>query len=222
MPEVIYLGHSCFRLRGKDGVVIMDPYARDIGYEIGKPAAHIVTVSHAHPDHSNVAAVKPLRDELFVIDGPGEYEISGIFVSGIHTYHDKEQGARRGRNTIYVVRLDDVSFCHLGDLGHVLTTSQLEEIGDVDVLFVPVGDAEWTLGPAEAAEVISEIQPRLVVPMHYGTPQLQFDAPLAPLEKFAHEMGLTEWVAEDKLVINAIKAADEKETRVAILKQVSA
>ncbi|GIV97988.1 MAG: Zn-dependent hydrolase [Herpetosiphonaceae bacterium] len=218
MAEVTYLGHSCFRLRGREGIIVMDPYHRAIGYDLGRPTAHIVTVSHQHPDHNNTAAVKPLRESVFIIDGPGEYEVGGIFIHGIQTYHDKERGARLGRNTIYVVHLDGVVFCHLGDLGHELNTTQIEEIGNVDVLFVPVGDGEWTLSPPEAAEVISEIEPRLVIPMHYAMPQLQFDAPLVPLDRFIHEMGLTDWQPEEKLVINASSATESAETRVVILK----
>lgn len=202
MPDIVYLGHSCFRLRGRDGILIFDPFDRSIGLDLGRPTAHIVTVSHDHPDHANVAAVKPQRDQVFLIDGPGEYEIGGILITGVRTYHDKSKGKERGFNTVYVVHLDDVVFCHLGDLGHELSQSQIEEIGNVDVLFIPVGGAE-TIGPAEASNVISQIEPRVVVPMHYALPQLSFEHQLAPLEKFTQEMGLKDLPIEDKVTLSA-------------------
>jgi L-ascorbate metabolism protein UlaG (beta-lactamase superfamily) len=221
MPDIQYLGHSCFRLRGRDGIVLTDPFDRSIGIDIGRPTAHIVTVSHNHPDHSNVAAVKPLRDQLFVIDGAGDYEVSGILVSGVRTYHDTKKGAELGKNTAYVIHIDDVVFCHLGDLGHELSTYQLDEIGNVDVLFIPVGGGE-TISPATATSVISQIEPRIVVPMHYASEgQQTFMEELAPLDKFTHELGLKEVVAEEKLTVTANNLpAEGEETRVVIMKRV--
>jgi L-ascorbate metabolism protein UlaG (beta-lactamase superfamily) len=219
MPDIQYLGHSCFRLRGRDGIVITDPFDRSVGLDVGRPTAHIITVSHDHPDHANVGAVKPAREKAFTINGPGEYEVGGILISGVRTYHDKKQGAELGRNTVYVIHIDDVVFCHLGDLGHELTTHQIDEIGSVDVLFVPVGGGE-TIGPAEAASVISQIEPRIVVPMHYAQAgQSSFMADLAPIEKFTHELGLKEFVAEEKLTISSTNLpAEGDETRVVIMK----
>lgn len=219
MPDVQYLGHSCFRLRGRDGIVLTDPYDRSVGLDIGRPTAHIVTVSHDHPDHTNTAAVKPARERVFVIDGAGEYEVGGILITGVRTYHDKHKGAERGKNTVYVIHLDDVVFCHLGDLGHELSAQQLDEIGNVDVLFVPVGGDE-TIGPAEAVSVISQIEPRIVVPMHYALgDQASFLGDLAPLEKFAHEVGLKEYTAETKLSVTASSLpGDEEQTRIVILR----
>lgn len=221
MPDITYLGHACFRLRGRDGVVLCDPYNRSIGMDLGRPTAHIVTVSHDHPDHNYVAGVKPMREKVFVIDGPGDYEVSGVLISGIRTAHDKSKGSERGFNTVYVIHLDDVVFCHLGDLGHELSQSQIEEIGEVDVLFVPVGGGE-TIGPAEATSVISQIGPRIVLPMHYATTQLSFEYDLAPLEKFTHELGLKEIAPEEKLSVTPTNLpAEGEETRVVILKAVN-
>jgi L-ascorbate metabolism protein UlaG (beta-lactamase superfamily) len=217
MPDILYLGHSCFRLRGRDGTIITDPYNRSAGLDIGRPTAHLVTVSHHHPDHNNVQAVKPLREQLVVLDGPGEYEVGGVLINGVQSYHDKAQGAERGRNTIYVIHLDDVVFCHLGDLGHRLSKSQIEELGVVDVLFVPAGGGE-TISPSEAIELISEIEPRLVIPMHYASGQQSFDMQLLPIDKFAHEMGLKEWASEAKLSITASSLpAEDDQTRVVIM-----
>lgn len=219
MPDIQYLGHSCFRLRGREGILLCDPYDRSVGVEIGRPTAHIVTVSHAHPDHTNVAAVKPMRERLFVIDGPGEYEVGGVMIAGVRTFHDKHKGAEHGSNTVYVIHMDDVVFCHLGDLGHELTTHQLDEIGNVDVLFVPVGGDE-TIGPAEAVSVISQIEPRIVIPMHYAlNEQRSFTSDLAPLEKFTHEVGLKEIVPEEKLTVTTANLpSEDEETRFVIMK----
>jgi L-ascorbate metabolism protein UlaG (beta-lactamase superfamily) len=221
MPEVQYLGHSCFRLRGRDGVVLTDPFDRSVGFDIGKPTAQVITVSHNHPDHANVAAVRPQREQLFVIDGPGEYEVGGIMIGGVRTYHDNKKGAELGKNTVYVIHMDDVVFCHLGDLGHELTTQQLDEIGNVDVLFIPVGGGE-TISPATASSVISQIEPRMVVPMHYATTnQASFLlSDLEPLEKFTHELGLKDVVAEEKLTVTASSLpAEGEETKVVIMKR---
>jgi L-ascorbate metabolism protein UlaG (beta-lactamase superfamily) len=222
MPDVQFLGHACVRLRGRDGIVLCDPYDRSVGLDIGKPSAHIVTVSHNHADHNNVAAVKPMREKLFVIDGPGEYEVSGVLITGVRTFHDKAKGAERGSNIVFVVHLDEVTFCHLGDLGHELSQSQLEAIGDVDVLFVPVGGGE-TISPAEASGVIAQLEPRIVVPIHYATTQLSFEHELAPLDKFAHEMGLKDVVPEEKLTVTSANLPPETEqARVVVLRAVNA
>jgi L-ascorbate metabolism protein UlaG (beta-lactamase superfamily) len=221
MPDIQYLGHSCFRLRGRDGIVLTDPFDRSVGMDIGRPTAHIVTVSHRHPDHANVLAVKPLREQLFVVEGAGEYEVGGIMIAGVRTYHDNKKGAELGKNTVYVIHMDDVIFCHLGDLGHELTTQQLDEIGNVDVLFIPVGGGE-TISPATATSVISQIEPRIVVPMHYAmSGQQSFTTDLAPLEKFTHELGLKDVVAEEKLSVTAANLpAEGEETRVVVMQRV--
>jgi len=217
LAEISYLGHACFRLRGKEGIVLCDPYHPTLGLELGKPTAHIVTLSHGHPGHSNAAAVRPVQTQPFVIDGPGEYEVRGILLTGVRSYHDKNKGLERGFNTIYVIRLDDISYCHLGDLGHDLSQSQLEEIGNVDVLFVPVGGEE-TIGPAEAVSVISQLEPRLVIPMHYAPPQSSFARQLLPLEGFIHEMGLKDLVSKEKVSVTASSLPGEgEEMRVLVM-----
>lgn len=217
MADIQYLGHSCFRLRGRDGIVLTDPYDRSVGRDLGRPTAHIVTISHHHPDHDNVGAVRPARDRVVVIDGPGEYEIGGILITGVRTFHDKRKGAELGRNTVYVIHLDDIVFCHLGDLAHELTAQQLEEIGSVDVLFVPVGGGE-TIGPAEATSVISQIEPRIVIPMHYAT-EGQSAMDLAPLDRFLHELGVKEYAPEERLSLNAGNLpGDDEQTRIVVMR----
>ncbi len=219
MPDIQYLGHACFRLRGRDGTVLTDPFDRSVGVDLGRPTAHIVTVSHQHPDHANVGAVRPLRERVFVVEGPGEYEIGGVMITGVRTYHDTKKGTEQGFNTVYVIHLDEVVFCHLGDLGHELTRQQLDEIGPIDVLLIPVGGGE-TIGAAQAAAVIGQLEPRIVVPMHYAMPgQQRLDEELAPLDKFVHEMGLKDVVAEEKLSLTAANLpAEGSETRVVVMK----
>jgi len=191
--DVTWLGHSCFRIRGTQATVITDPYSPDIGYSLGEPAARIVTVSHRHPGHSYLQGVggdpKP-------VTGPGEYEISGILIIGITTFHDSDGGRTKGKNTIYLMDVDEVSVCHLGDLGHVLTTEQVEEIEDVDVLLLPVGGVS-TLNASMAAEVVRQLDPKVVVPMHYKTEALNRE--LEPVDRFLKEMGVKEASSQSKL-----------------------
>lgn len=207
--EIIWLGHSCFRLRGKNVTIITDPYEDSVGYKLGRVTADIVTISHDHYDHNNLAAV---NDSPKVINGPGEYEIGGIFITGIQTWHDAEGGSKRGRNTAYVVEMDDLVLCHLGDLGHVLTTEQAEAMSNVDVLMIPVGGT-FTISAAQAAEVISLIEPRLVIPMHYQTEALKME--IDPLERFTRAMGLKEIPSQPKLSVTKSSLPDE--TQVAVL-----
>ncbi|MDD5127316.1 MAG: MBL fold metallo-hydrolase [Dehalococcoidales bacterium] len=181
--EITWLGHSCFRIKGSQVTIVTDPFAPDLGYTLGKTAATIVTVSHGHPGHSYVSGVS---GEYKTLKGPGEYEIGGVLIIGVATFHDADKGSLRGKNTVYVMDVDGVSVCHLGDLGHTLTSSQTEEIGNVDVLLLPVGGVN-TIGPSQSAEVIRQIEPKAVIPMHYKTPVLKRE--LEPVEKFLKEMG---------------------------------
>lgn len=181
--EISWLGHSCFRLKGSQATIITDPYSPDLGYSMGKLNARIVTVSHQHPGHSYVQGIggnpKP-------ITGPGEYEISGILIIGLATFHDEEKGGQRGKNTVYLMKIDEVSVCHLGDLGHMLTAEQMEELGNVDVLLVPVGGVS-TINAPIAAEITRQLEPKVVIPMHYKTEALNWG--LDPVARFLREMG---------------------------------
>jgi L-ascorbate metabolism protein UlaG (beta-lactamase superfamily) len=201
MAELTWHGHACFRLRGRDAVILLDPVGRHLGSDISRLRPDIVTISHRHPGHSNVEG---LKGTFTILDGPGEYEIKDVFITGVRTYHDDEKGARFGHNTVFVIQLEDMVFCHLGDLGHTLSSDQLEQIGDVDVLMVPAGGV--SLSPANAVEVISQIEPGLVVPMHYATGQPDAGAATVPptldtLERFSREMGLHDLAVRDKLTV---------------------
>ncbi len=190
------MGHSCFRIRASQAVVITDPYPPDLGYSLGKPAANIVTVSHQHPSHSYTQGI---GGEPRLITGPGEYEISGILIIGIAAFHDAERGRKRGKNTVYLMEVDGITVCHLGDLGHVLTAEQIEEIDDVDVLLLPVGGVS-TIDAPMAAEVIRQLEPKVVVPMHYKTQALNRE--LEPVEKFLKEMGMERVDSQPKLSLS--------------------
>ncbi len=180
--EIIWFGHACFRIRAREATIITDPYDRRVGLSLPRQTADIVTVSHYHPGHGNVDAVPGAR----VVDGPGEYEIQGVFITGIRTFHDNEGGKRLGRNTVFVIEAEELTLCHLGDLGHVLTPDQVEALPKVDILLIPVGNHS-TIGPAEAAEVISLLEPSIIIPMHYRIPGLK--TTLEPVDRFLHEVG---------------------------------
>ncbi|MEO7000738.1 MAG: MBL fold metallo-hydrolase [Ktedonobacterales bacterium] len=185
--ELSWLGHSSFRLRGKESTLITDPPGLSTGYALGRLTADIVTISHHHAGHDYVQGV---GGEPHVVDGPGEYEIQQTLITGVQTYHDNEHGKRLGRNTAYLITLDDIHFCHLGDLGGKLDSHAQEALNGCDVLLIPVGGGN-ALNAEQATEVISQLEPRLIVPMHYATPAYkQGDAPLDPIETFLHAMGV--------------------------------
>ena len=177
-------------------MIITDPFPPDLGYSFDKPAARIVTVSHQHPSHSYVQAI---GGDPRCVTGPGEYEISGVLIIGIPTFHDGERGAKRGKNTVYLMEVDGVSVCHLGDLGHALTAEQVEEIDNVDVLLLPVGGVS-TINAPMAAEVIRQLEPKAVIPMHYKTEAL--NRGLEPVEKFLEEMGIKQIDSQPKLSLS--------------------
>lgn len=194
--DISWLGHSCFRIKGSQGTVITDPYSPSLGYSLGKPTANIVTVSHQHPGHSYVQGI---GGEPRLVTGPGEYEISGVLIIGIATFHDDQRGGKGGKNTAYLMEIDEISICHLGDLGHVLTAEQVEEIGNVDVLLLPVGGVSTITAPV-AAEVVRQLEPKAVIPMHYKTSVLSWD--LEPVENFLKEVGVKEVNSQPKLSFN--------------------
>jgi L-ascorbate metabolism protein UlaG (beta-lactamase superfamily) len=194
--EITWLGHSCFKLKGKNGTVITDPFGSASGYQLGKVTASIVTVSHDHPGHNFASGVD---GEPKVITGPGEYEIAGIFIYGIRTFHDSKKGEERGKNMAYLIEIDDIKVCHLGDLGHVPSAAQLDEISDADVLLIPVGGGS-SLDAATAIEVVNIMSPTFVIPMHYKTDVSTGE--LEPPDKFLQEMGMKEITPVPKLVIN--------------------
>lgn len=183
---ITWFGQSCFRIEAKEGSILIDPFSPDIGLKPPKIKDDLVLVTHEHYDHNNTGGAGP---ETFIIRTPGEYEKNGVAVLGVRSFHDKSEGKERGPNTIYVVKCEDMTLCHLGDLGQEkLTEQQVEEIGDVDILMVPVG-GNYTIDHKEAVGVISQVEPKLVMPMHYKVKGLESDIESA--DKFVKELGLT-------------------------------
>ena len=193
--EVTWLGHSCFRIKGKEAVVLTDPCPPTTGYTIGKVQADIVTVSHGHDPHK---FLDTLQEGYRLIKGPGEYEIKDIYITGVPTYHDDEQGAKHGKNTIYVIEMEGVTLCHLGDLGHNLKPEDLGELGNINVLFVPVG-GHVTIAAGVAADLVRNLNPGYVLPMHYKTGAEKGDLDFP--EKFLKELGQKELATQPKLVV---------------------
>lgn len=193
--EINWLGYSCFRIKGSKATVITDPYSPNSGYSLGKQTANIVTVSHKHPEHSFLSGI---GGEPKVVSGPGEYEISGIMIIGMSAFHDAEKGLTKGKNTVYLMEIDEVSVCHMGDIGHALTAEQAEELGNIDILMLPVGGVS-TINASKAAETVRQLEPKVVIPMHYKTLLLKRE--LDPVDKFLNEMGVKEVTPQAKLSI---------------------
>jgi L-ascorbate metabolism protein UlaG (beta-lactamase superfamily) len=195
MAEFRFLGHSCFRIKAKEATILTDPVDRVTGYAMAKQTADIVTISHDHPGHNNLGGVKP---DYQLVRGPGEYEMHDVFITGIRTYHDDEKGKLRGYNTVYIFEVEGMRICHLGDLGHVLTTEQAEAMESSDILIVPAGGGA-VINPNQAAEVIGQLDPKVVIPMQFATPA--GDTSLGSVEQFCKALGVGVPAAEDKLVL---------------------
>ena len=183
MIEIVSLGLSSFKISGKEISVVCDPYHDDaVGLKFPKVEADVVTISHNHSDHNNQDGV---RGQHICFDAPGEYEIKGAEIVGIKSYHDEKEGKERGLNTVFVFEIDDLKLCHLGDLGHDLSSEQIEKIDGIDVLFIPVG-GHVTIDAKKAARIVAEIGPKIVIPIHY---QIGTRRDLDPVELFIKEIG---------------------------------
>jgi L-ascorbate metabolism protein UlaG (beta-lactamase superfamily) len=205
--EIAWLGHACFRLRGRDVVIVTDPYGgSDWGYPPFTTSADVVTISHDHPHHADLSAIsgrpRVLRD-------PGEYEIGGAMIWGVRTFRrGLDSEAARAKNTAYVITLEDLTVCHLGDLGHPLTGDQLSQIKDSSVLLIPVG-GHCTIGAAEAAEMVARIEPRIIIPMHYETPETSGHLELDGVDRFCREMAATDTAPQGRLNVTASNLPSE-------------
>jgi len=207
--EIVWYGHSCFRLKTRGAIVVTDPCGKDVGYNIPRVRADIVTVSLNHPDYNNCALV---QGDPKVINGPGEYEVKGAFITGIATNLKKSKGPERLKNTIYLFDFDGLTVCHLGNLDHVPSQAQVQVLSDIDVLLIPVG-AVTTLNANQAAEMIGLLEPKIVIPMHYKTRVVK--AKLEPVSKFLKLMGLPEASPRESLEID--KSSLPSETQVIVL-----
>jgi L-ascorbate metabolism protein UlaG (beta-lactamase superfamily) len=195
--EITWLGHSCFLIKGKEKTIITDPCHPDLGYRLGKPKADIATLSHFHPGHSYIEGV---ANEPKQIKSPGEYEIGGTFITGVASFHDNKKGGLKGKNTIYIIEMDGITLCHLGDLGHSLDPHLIEELGDIDILFLPVGEVS-TIPLDTAVEIVRQLEPPIVIPMHYKTEA--FMGNLSPVDKFLDKMRIKWLEAKPKLSITS-------------------
>ncbi|HVR89431.1 MAG TPA: MBL fold metallo-hydrolase [Candidatus Limnocylindria bacterium] len=200
--DLTWLGHACFRLRGREGVVLTDPPDPRSGSAIPKTAADLVTISHDDPRH---ASLRSVGGEPVVLRGPGEYEVREILVTGIGTFRDDEKGAKRGRNTVFAIRLDDLVICHLGGLGHTFPADDLERLGDVDVVLVPIGGGDVDLSAPRAAEIIHQLEPKVVVPMSYDPDATKKDS---PFDRLLHELGVQDITAVPKLSLSRSSLPD--------------
>jgi L-ascorbate metabolism protein UlaG (beta-lactamase superfamily) len=181
--DITYLGHSSFKLKGRTGSVVIDPFdPKMVGIKFPSVEADVVTLSHVHKDHNYIDGVK---DYQSVIDGPGEYEIKDISILGFSTFHDEEKGGVRGKNTIYVYEMDGLRLAHLGDLGHKLSEDIVEEMGEINILMIPVGGT-YTINAQTAAGIVDTIEPSIILPMHYHIPELNQEtfSGLTPVEEF--------------------------------------
>ena len=206
--EITWLGHSCFRIKGRELTLVSDPYDESLGYPAVKLTANIVTLSHGHPGHSHAAGID---GNPKVISRPGEYEVSNVFLLGLSTFHDSEQGKMRGGNISYLIEIDEVTLCHLGDLGHSPSPRQMEELSGTEILFLPVGGVS-TINAKMAAEIVRFLNPKVVIPMHYQTEVATW---LEPLDRFLKEMGLREISPQPKLSITRSNLPSE--TQVIVL-----
>ena len=182
-------------MRGREGVVLADPPDPKSGHAIPKTEAAIVTISHEHPGHSSL---KSVGGEPVVLRGPGEYEVHEVLVTGISSFHDDEKGADRGRNTVFTIRLDELVICHLGDLGHALPAADLEKIGDIDIALVPISGPDTNLSAARAAEIVHQLEPKVVVPMSFDPDDTGKDT---PFQRLLHELGVKELTPVAKLSV---------------------
>lgn len=167
--KITWLGHSAFKVEGKEISIVHDPFKNILGYKLPTNLlADVVLSSHSHSDHSNVAGV---NGEFKLINQVGDCTVGDIDIKGIHSFHDNQEGQKKGNNIIFTYTLDGIKIAHLGDLGHVLSTEQVELLRDIDVLLVPCGGG-FTIGSDDAVTVIDQVNPKIVIPMHYRTPAL--------------------------------------------------
>lgn len=182
--EIVWFGQSAFKLSGKNISIVTDPYGdpEKLGVKPLKTTADVVTVSHDHWDHNNVAAVS---GNPVVFDMPGDYEVKGVVFKGIESKHGDNASEP---NTIFTIKTEDMTIAHLGDLGEPLSASQLEKINGVDILLVPIG-GKYTLDAEQAAKVVGQIEPKIIIPMHYSAPGIK-TTNIDTVDKFVKEMGM--------------------------------
>ena len=208
MAEIRWLGHTCFRIKGKEAVVLTDPVDRSTGYGIGKHSADIVTIS-GDPMGQNLSAIRP---EYQTVSGPGEYEMHEVFITGARTFQDNQKGAVNGHNTTYVIEIEGMKIGHLGNIGHSLTEREAEPLSEIDILLTPVG-GETGLTYEQAAELVTVLDPKIVIPMRFATES--GDRSLGDVHAFLKKLGIDQVETVDKLVIKSSELTDT--TRIVVL-----
>lgn len=215
--NIVWQGQACFQItalpkKNSQINIVIDPFSEDIGLRVPKLEADVLLISHNHTDHNNIKAV---AKNPFLINGPGEYEIKNIFFQGIPAFHDNFQGRERGKVTIYTIEAEKMRLCHLGDLGQKeLTVEQLEKIGNIDILMIPIGGI-YTISSKEAPKIISQIEPKIVIPIHYQIPRLKIR--LEGLDKFLRAMGIKSLEPQPKLIIKE-RDLPKEEMKIVVLK----
>lgn len=211
--EITWHGQSCFTLKNGKTTIVTDPY-QDIGLKLPKLNADIVTISHDHDDHNNPKAVE---GDPKVLDWPGEFEVGGVAITGLEAFHysksEDDKAKNLGKIIIYTFNVNGIHICHLGDLGHKLTNEINESLGDVDVLMIPVGGKD-TINHEKALSVIEQLDPRIVIPMHYKIPDLKVE--LDSLDPFLKEVGLSnpEKLPKLKFLKKDLPADDKTEYKI--------
>jgi len=210
--EITWLGQACFKLEGKDSTLVIDPFDPTTGLKLPKSlSANLLLITHEHHDHNYRQGVS---GNPYEINSPGEYEVAGATVTGITAFHDKKNGEERGKITIYLMEFEGIKICHLGDLGQDLSDDEIDKLGTVDILMIPVGST-YTIDGEEAAKIVGEIEPKIVIPMHYKIPGVNTPLELEPVDKFQKKFeGKVE--QEDKLKIKAANLPQE--LKVVVLK----
>lgn len=217
---ITWYGHSCFKIQSGDLVLVTDPFAKDIGLTPPRMRADIVTITHGHPDHNNTES---LGGNPFVITGPGEYEVGGAYIHGIETFHDTEQGASRGLNTVYIIGIEDLTIAHFGDFGEDgLRPETADELGSIDILMIPIGGT-YTIDAKQAAKIVKQLEPRFVIPMHYAVnsdvtsrvKRLSFK--IDGVDSFLKEMGVGTVEPVEKFTIRKKDISLEEKTEVVVL-----
>lgn len=208
--DIYWFGQACFKLKGKNASVVIDPYDPDFtGLKLLRDlSADITLVTHGHQDHNFTSVVTASSGaEPIVFDKPGEYEVAGAVITGISSFHDNSAGSERGANTIFHLLFDNLDIVHLGDLGQSkLTEDQVAQIGQTDILLVPVGSV-YTIDAKAASEIVSQLEPKIIIPMHYKIDGLKFE--LEEVDGFLKEMGAENVVVQPKLSITQEKLPEE-------------
>ena len=218
MAKIYWAGQSCFEIsvsnsKDHEANIVIDPFDEEkTGLKLPNMTADIVLITHDHNDHNNI---KDVKGAPFVIQGPGEYEVKEVFIQGISSFHDDVNGKEKGQNTIYVFEVEEMRFCHLGDLGQKqLTDEQLEKIDKVDILMIPVGGG-YTIDSTIAQKIISQIEPKIVIPMHYSLPKLKVK--LDEVSKFLKTMGKPNITPQEKFTVKMSGLPNEEAMEIVVL-----